>query len=419
MHREDVVDHVVRFYLAASDFNGCPLATLIVAGSNDADLRSLVSELITSEQLEVLTESISGNPHIKQLAVPSIGRQIEAIEKEPGLQHVCLYPHPRVLKTQVDPSRFDGRPYALELALGCPQLEARTFDLAVLEFYRNDPRYQYSCDDVHGWISIADEYDGPTGVAERDQILLPTFGFAYNNDLDRAVTAFVRYLANLTAEHQQVWRAKQLGPEFMMHPDYYRTEILGEWPERIPLFTAFWMELELINVMTEAMGRPRLFCETTKRPPEFSFLIRPTRTEFDRFVHVLDKLISDNINRKFFEGELQLDEDFPRDDGKVVVRQKGTLTLIDEWFRSRIRLRDWTPFDEAMKTFREVRRLRQKPAHALTDNAFDQWYFHEQRDLMKRAYAAVRTVRQAFGLNPATSGIEIDEQLRRGEIADV
>ena len=144
-------------------------------------------------------------------------------------------------------------------AIARAQLSTHAFDLAVLEFYRNDPRYKYSCDDIHGWISISDDYYESPDVPERDQILLDTFGFAYNEKLERAVTTFICYLARLSPEHQQLWNAKRLGDEFKMHPDFFRTQILGDWPERLPIFTAFWMELEVTNAIATRMGRPPLF----------------------------------------------------------------------------------------------------------------------------------------------------------------
>jgi hypothetical protein len=43
---------------------------------------------------------------------------------------------------------------------------------------------------------------------------------------------------------------------------------------------------------------PSLFRHTFKedRPKEFNFLLRPTQAEFDRFVQLLDHMMSDNLN---------------------------------------------------------------------------------------------------------------------------
>jgi len=416
--QDEIVQQVARFYLDSGDFNGCPAERLVQTASADADFRPVIEGLVTSRKLEVLTCDIDANPHIKRLPVPPIERQLEGFRNASTLVHVCLYPHAGVLQSMVSASRYEGRPFELELALGAPQLEPHAFDLSVLEFYRNDPRYHYECDDMHGRVSISDAYYSSSSVAHRDKVLLETFGFAYNDDLDRAVTTFLRYLANLTPEHQQIWKAKQLGDEFQMHPDYFRSEIFGEWPQRLPLFTAFWMELELVNKMAIAMGRPQLFRDTMARPKKFAFLVRPTLGEFNDFALLLDKVISDNINRTFFSSDVSGEEDSVRADGKIVVRQKGTLALLEEWTRRRFQMRDWTPFDEAISTFRQIRKLRQSPAHALQRDVFDQRYFREQRELMIRAYEAVRVLRMMFEKHPAAKAVQVDRLLRDGKISD-
>ena len=89
----------------------------------------------------------------------------------------------------------------------------------------------------------------------------------------------------------------------------------------------------MINEMAEKMGRPPLFRETFKdNPPKaFGFLLRPTLEEFNAFVQLLDKIVSENLNHDVFQGEVPLEEDELRWDGKVVVRQLGTIQLLDRW----------------------------------------------------------------------------------------
>jgi hypothetical protein len=61
-------------------------------------------------------------------------------------------------------------------------------------------------------------------------------------------------------------------------------------------------EMEQINELARLMGKPPLFREMyqdDKRPRGFGYLIRPTAREFTSFVGLLDKMLSDNINRRF------------------------------------------------------------------------------------------------------------------------
>lgn len=53
-----------------------------------------------------------------------------------------------------------------------------------------------------------------------------------------------------------------------------------------------------------------------------------------------------------------------------------------------------------------------------TRTCFDQKYIRQQRELMVRAYTAVRTIRLLLANHPATKGIEIPDWLYEGLIWD-
>jgi len=247
---------------------------------------------------------------------------------------------------------------------------------------------------------------------------LETFGFCHDEDMNRAVAVYVRYLADLSPEHQQMWKAKELEGDYTLHPDYYRNTIIGDWGERISVFDAFIEELQIINKMAQAMGREPLFRDdfAEERPREFGFLVRPTLKEFNDFVHLLDKMISENINTDFFQNEVPYEDEVVRRDGKVEVRPRGTLTILHRWIQKHYRTDDWEPINEMIETFKEVRKKRQKPAHAIDQNVFDQDYFHKQRALMIRAYEAVRTLRLLFANHPQAGEVEVHKVLQEGRI---
>ena len=199
--------------------------------------------------------------------------------------------------------------------------------------------------------------------------------------------------------------------------------LLGDWGTRISIFEAFVQELTIINEMAVLMGKAPLFRESyaKDRPKEFGFLLRPTLAEFNRFVLLLDKMMSDNINKEFFAEDLSLEEDEERDDGKVIVRQKGTIALLEEWVRKHFRPTDQEPVDRMFSAFRKVRKLRQKPAHAVKEDIFDQKYFKEQRQLVIEVYDAVRTLRLILANHPIVRNNppKIGEHLYKGEIWDI
>ena len=80
--------------------------------------------------------------------------------------------------------------------------------------------------------------------------------------------------------------------------------------------------------------------------------------EFNNFILLFDKMLSDNISRDFFQKELSYEKEIERKDGKIQVQQKGTLQILDDWIRIFFRTHDWQPWEESMKALRKVRKLR-------------------------------------------------------------
>lgn len=418
------LEYIAEFYLSSHNFNGLPVRTLREhLGLDMLAANELLERLVKAEEVDLLFGNVHPNPHIKAFSHITHAQQL-AFLKELGLtDSVCVYPGKKYLARLPLDTRFEGRPFDLELARGYGQLEHRAFDLSILEHYRNDPRYYYETDSINGSISIRNEYFENESMPQHDQVLMQSFGFAYDGDLNRAVAVFLRYLADLSPEHQRVWHAKMLPGEYDLHPDYYRNSILGDWGTKISIFEAFILKLSVINQMCAIIGKPTVFRQAfqSERPTEFGFLLRPTLAEFNAFVLLLDKMLSDNINKDFFANDLPLEEDKMRPDGKIEVRQKGTLALLEEWLRKYFRPAEPEPFEDMFKTLRTVRRLRQKPAHAVNENVFDLAYFKEQRKLMIDAYCVLRTLRLVFANHPKVrrNPPEIEEHLARGEIWDI
>lgn len=103
--------------------------------------------------------------------------------------------------------------------------------------------------------------------------------------------------------------------------------------------------------------------------------------------------MSDNLNKEFFQGDIGLEEEEQRPDGKIVVSQVGTIRLLERWIKKYFQPREPDSIEKMLATFRHVRQSRQKPAHSVDEDKFDQKYFREQRQLVVDAYDAVRTLR--------------------------
>lgn len=413
--KSKILKQVSDYYLKSRDFNGTSVSNIKLQVQN---YLPAIEELVREGLISLNFGDRHPNPHILAFEPEPTETQLEKIKKV-GLKYVCFYPTKKHLIKIVDKSKYLGKPFALMLALGEPQLSYKAFDLSVLEFYRNDPRYHYVTDDIQGSISIKSDFFKKGKVYKRDKIFVQTFGFAYNKSLTkRAVAVYIRYLYNLSPEHQQLWYNKMLRGKYLLHPDYYRST-MGNFPEKESIFTAFLEELHQINKMSVRMGKPNLFREdysSKTKPKEFSFLIRPTLKEFNNFIHLLDKLLSENINKSFFKGELPLEFEEIMSDGRIKVTPKGTITLLKEWLE-RVSFPDPRPRDKMFKTLRKIRKLRQPQAHDVNDDIFDQKYFKQQRKLVIEAYDAIRTLRLIFANHPRVKDYDgVPEWLYKGEI---
>ncbi|PPD03514.1 MAG: AAA family ATPase [Methylocystis sp.] len=406
-----MVGLVIDKYLKSLDFNGLAITEL----ERTRTLRQDIETLIRERGVDMVRGDGHPNPHIKAFSADKPSEQLAKIATK-GLGLGCLYPTPETLARVVRPEDYRDRPFTLELALGAAQLEYRAFDLRSLEYYRNDPRFEYRVDDIRGSIIYKDEHFNKDAPA-RDQLVMDRFGFCYSDELRRAVAVFLRDLHKLDGEQQQHWKGCLLKGKYKLHPDYYRTSVLGEFPEGISIFDAFLEEKHQINIMCGPMGRAPLFRSDHKshdRPHGFGFLIRPTQKELRTFQLLLDQLMSDDLNRDFFH-DIEMVEKGTTASGKVITATKGTIQALEEWIGRYIRF-DSKPKDEMLKTFREIRKLRQKPAHKHEKDAFDEKIFERQRELIISAYAAMRTLRLMLANDPAVRSHKVPDWLQKANL---
>lgn len=118
------------------------------------------------------------------------------------------------------------------------------------------------------------------------------------------------------------------------------------------------------------------------------------------FCQTLDKMMSENINRKFFRGEIPERHETVREDGKVEVTTKGTIALLKEWLSKNWHPKDPAAFEGGFSIFKEVRNLRNPQAHKLIDDTFDQKYLADQRRLLTRVYES-RSALKRLCLTPS------------------
>lgn len=411
---EDLVNKVRKCYEESRDFNGLPVRAL---KASDSRLRAIIIELIKSGEIDLVRGDVHPNPHIKALAAEPIDLQIEKINKL-GLGEGCLYP------TQKHLEKFGTRcsrsaPFTLELELGAPQLDFRAFDVRVLDWYRDDPRFEYEVDDVHGQIRRKPEAVIPHSGIAADRLEFFEFGFAYGKRKERAVAALLRYLNDLPSDQQRHFAEFQLQGHFELHPDFYLTQIVGDFPIGMSIFDVFLLEKRTINELCEKIGKPGLFRTAdggSKRPTGFWILPRPTRKEFNDFVQLLDKLLGGDLNREFFKGDIPISEVLKREDGSEKKVEIPTITLLDRWLAEYFLPKDPAQIEELLRGFRDIRNVRNRPAHAVEDDHFDPEYLETQRELIGKGLRVVRMVRTILQNHPDAHGYQVPSQLEDSRI---
>jgi len=414
---------ITDYYLNSGDFNGINLICLLE--ELDLSLQEIVSaaeHLIKNDLVGLITSKEEMNPNIIRTGFITKDKQIANLYEIKDYYSYCFYPLNKHLETVVNKVNYKDEYYKLKLALGAPQLSYKVFDLSILEMYRNDPRYYYTSNDIGGSICIQDKFYESDEVKEKDKILLESFGFAYDEEFNRAVAVFTCDLANLTKEHQNIWKAKELNNNYNMHPAFYNSQVFGLWPEGVSVFDALLEEIYLINRLCDIIEIPKLFKNDfgengEQKPKILTFLIRPTLKEFNDFVLVLDKVLSDNINIEFFKADLSLEREEVRKNGKIVVHNKGTIQLLDEWMRIKFNFKNDATWKYTIHTLKKVRKLRQKPAHAIEEDSFNNEYFKKQREIASEVYHSINYLRMVFQEHPkAFNKIDIPDWLEKGKI---
>jgi len=417
--KNDILLEIKDYYLKSNDFNGYPIRYILVKFKlSDAERNEILIELIQENLISLNFGDIHPNSYIK--AYPEEEPEIQ-IDKLNSIQniHICAYPTTNYMKKVLDVTAFIDKPFTRKLALGEPQLSYEFFDLSILEIYRNDPRYFYYNNDISGQICAHNEFLENNLMSKSDSVFIDSFGFAHNIKGNRAIAVHLRYLSPLSAEHQNVWWAKRLiNEKYQVHPDYLKITN-GRWDLGISIYSAFLLEIEEINKLCKIMNRPSFFSKEfseEERPKEFGFLIRPTSKEFNNFILILDKLISENINRKFFRNDILFYSIEKDSEGKEYNKEKGTINILEDWLSLLFRNHQDKPYLDLIKTFKEIRKLRQSPAHKLDDNVFDFKYLEQQNNIIERAYRGLQALRIIFSSNPKCKNYKPPEELENGII---
>jgi hypothetical protein len=162
----------------------------------------------------------------------------------------------------------------------------------------------------------------------------------------------------------------------------------------------------LIPTLTSALDEPK----------GFGLLLKPTKKAFLDFAHVLDKVVSENINRDFFAAQrLELNEEQTKN-GQTILTTKGTLRLLEEWLTKRIRIYVENGPATILAPLKEIRTLRQGPAHKFVDDEFSLQYQKKKEKLILDVYISISNIRMFFQTHPRARNYAFPEHLKAENI---
>lgn len=426
---------VYDFFVNSSDFNGIPLRNISQKLNIEYEASiDLIKELVIEDIVSIQS---STNPHIIGFQHYPIESQLSILEEAKKIKEVihsfgdfkissentefpiCLYPSKIFLSKNRTLAEFGNACYTQQLALGEPHLKPIFFEIEVLDRYSNDPRFDFKFEDYSGRISCRyDENEKPI-VRDEDDIFLKTFGLGFDENGNRLAVVYLRYLKDLTAEHQIYWKSREKSGNCKMLEEYHQNTIQGNWSSSYSIFSGFIGEQKCINDLTELIFSKALFRKTFEeenRPKEFTFFFKPTLKNYNDFILLLDKMISENINKDFFEGKVELFEYKELGNGLVEKQSKGTLQIFEEWLTSVFNVEGDGTISELFKPLKKIRRERQNPAHRISENQYDLKFTDKQKQIISDAYSVFRNLRNIFHQHPKAKSFEIPNWLENGKI---
>lgn len=407
MSKLELLSKIKEYYLTSRDFNGLPIYK--ITDYNIDDIISLVNEGLVA----VLSDREVINPHIKGFNLElSKEHQIENIKDTKRIS--CLYPTPKAL---ADAEIDNTVPYTAKLCSGEAQFKIVYFNIEILERYINNPKYLIIDYGYRGEICLKDEY----WSEDQEFEYVKNYGMAYKKVeyIDRAVAVFLGDLAKLPQRSQLLWKSFEANNQnnYYIAEGFIKNLIYGGWVTTSWLFDAVLEEMKVINDLCSAIGIPGLFRHIygifyDEKPDGYSNILLPTLKNYYEFVLVIEKLIVHNISIKAFTKNAPRVRAIERK--KENGSYKGSLVMFEEWISINVTA-EFNIDDKIIKPLKNIREIRQIPAHELYDNAYDVRIYEKQKKLMENTYMALKAIRHLFMGHPLASIVEIPNHLLEGK----
>ena len=260
------------------------------------------------------------------------------------------------------------------------------FEADLLRNIIDDSRYVISNNSFKYNISITEEYDNDETLDEKFKFILDNVGLGFDENNERIFAVLLKELSELHPEMQKRFSVYEVKKKTYIDPSYIKSMNDGEWPDP-SLFSAILYQIEQINNLCSNNDVTLFKSDYKNKPPiEFNILVLPTKKEYENFIKVFDIMLSDNINQKFFEGQIDLIE-FTNKDG-TKEKYKGTIALLKEWL-GEIGVSQEI-IQKSIKIIKKVRSQRSKPSHNIRENEFNIKYIQNQNNIILEVYNAFR-----------------------------
>lgn len=388
--QKKLVKETTDHYLQSNDFNGFSLPDAFKGDSKT--LKLAVVDLIKQGVLSIeFAEEGRPNPFVKILEPLAAKEQLDRLEKL-DIMHGCLYPTPSHLETVVDMRDFANKPFTLKLVLGEPKLKFYSFNLKILKNFSEDPRYIFeNYNDICGTIYTKDDVK----LENNEEIYIKTWGYSHNLTSQRAMCVPLCYLSKLSPEQQGLWQAHSV-TGFQPYDEYVMVVYgHGQLVKEISALNAFMKEIDYVNQITQNAFSENLF-KNTNRPKDFSYLMMPTRKDFNDFICNLEILLCEGLDKSFFKnrGLIMDREKVKRKDGTIQSESKATISLLQEWLMTFSLSDDDKPKIKNIIGFmREINKLRSNSVHNSIENDWDENLFIQQREIIMKAVEQIRELR--------------------------
>ena len=400
--RGHILDEIVNAYLESGDFNGF----FVHGESYLPEQLQIVRQLILDGSIEVVNENDFVNPNIRPWPTQR-SREDQVAEFVGELApYVCLYPTAQVLTVRPEVASMTDEPYRQAMASGRGQLELAFFEIAVLEQYRNDPRFHYSFVDCEVFLGVSDDAYLDEMEPDRDKIGSLRVGLAYDvtsvrsDEVKRFVCSFFRDLADLTPAHQQRWKTFEIERGENDHPHaMWWAMMMGHMPDSIGPFQKIQLEMEAINELFTLGYGVKIFKET-QPPREWGWVLRPSSNEWHQFVLLTDKLLSENIQHSSLTSA-GIDRN-DADDEPMGSLQRLELFVVQSGLTK-------VQAVALLAPLRSIRTERQKPAHKLVTHTTDPTLFAHQRDVLVDITRSLMGLRDLLMKHPSACDWEPDE----------